>query len=53
MSEGEVPIHLLKSECGGNLANIEIIAKRIKEMFKEGKYFPDLDHVQLAYESYC
>lgn len=35
------------------LEYINDVAKRIKEMWKDKNYFPDIEHVQLAYEEYC
>lgn len=51
MNEGDVPVHIFKEEMEMQLINIEkIVQKRIKELWKEGKHFQDIDHVQLAYE---
>lgn len=51
---GEFPIYLFTTKMDGKIENLnKVVVDPIRQEFKDKKYFPDLDHLQLVYEYFC
>lgn len=49
-----MPAIVLRDEIVENLKNLDSkVQRKIYDEFKEKKFFPSFDHVQLAYEAFC
>lgn len=51
---GEFPIYLFTPKMDGKIENLnKVVVDPIRREFKDQKYFPTLEHLQLVYEHFC